>query len=604
MAAPERVSEPSEDGTTADRGPVRRRSLAVRTMAGVVAVVALALVLLTMTTLGIAGRVVTSQLEQNVTESWRRTSGFIGEPGPNERMPDNDLGRPSESESTQEGSEDPSVAADGAAFNDSKDPINAPGLPVGTVILLLAEDGSASYTGEIDSSGQRTTLTDQDAEDLRHAVTDHEQDSSSATSLFHVTLSSGEFLVQSGQLENGETFVLGITTADVDHTRSQLLVAQVAGSCAALLFVGVGVWWWIRRSLRPLRQVSKAAARVSEVPMSSGSVELERYRVADDLAQPRDEVGDVGYALNELIDSVNSALADRAASEEKLRAFIADASHELRTPLASVRGYAEMLQLTEPLQENGQKMLRRVLEQSERMSSLVESLLLLARLDAAEEAKASTAGEVGEVGEVGDVGSSPDAPRGSRIESAERPSERSAARRFDLGELVIDAVMDATAAGRDHVWDAEIPDDPVLVRGDSSQISQLLANLLSNARKHTPAGTEVNVNLQVQGSMAVFTVIDDGPGIAPALIGKLFDRFVRGDSVRTGTEGSTGLGLSIVRSVARAHGGEATVQSREGHTEFRVRLPLASESSEAVGRGGASTSSSRSSTHTTRPREG
>ena len=571
----------------------RRSSLAVRTMAGVVALVAVTLVLLAASTLGVAGRVMESQLESNVAEAWHRTSGFVSVPRSNEGIPGSESPLPNTdtvpqaTEGGLQGAEGVSQSSEPGDLNtEPRNPINAPGLPVGTVVLLESADGSVAYAGEIDASGQRTTLSSQDIELLRQAVGSHNNVTSQEQTLTRVELSSGTYLAQRGQLQSGQAFTLGLSTAQGDHTRSQLLIIQLVGCGMALIFVGLGVWWWIRRSLQPLRQVSHAAARVSQVPMSSGSVELERYRVPEELAQPRDEVGDVGYALNQLIDSVDSALAKRAASEEKLRAFIADASHELRTPLASVRGYAEMIQLTESLQDNGRKMLHRVLEQSERMSKLVENLLLLARLDAAEEAERSSRAKYADQPE---HPSEPERLDGSDSRNAagqQKDEQRSiwshgstgtrgAPRTFDLGELVIDAVMDATAAGRDHVWNTEIPDNSVLITGDATQISQLLANLLSNARKHTPAGTEVEVGLTVDGETAILTVADNGPGIAPELMGKLFDRFVRGDSVRTGTEGSTGLGLSVVRSVARAHGGETTVTSEPGRTKFRVVLPLA-----------------------------
>ena len=595
------------------KASVRRRSLALRTMAGVVAVVALALAVLVVTTLGIAGHVVTSQLRDTLTESWRRTSSFVSNTGPGPGGP---------------GGEVTETAP--------KKPINAPGLSVGSIAMVIGSDGTVSSAGRIDESGQRVELDDDAVAYLLDVVKFHDEAATSQGLFKEIDLSFGRYAVRAAPIESGKRpdsagisgpqyegpgsheggldstggdpglsntatdestpegiLLLGISTEQADQTKGRLLSIQLVGSFLALVAVGLGVWWWIRRSLRPLQQVSLVAAKVSEIPMASGDVDLHRYRVPDNLALPRDEVGDVGHALNRLIDSVDSALAERSASEAKLRAFVADASHELRTPLASVRGYAEMIQLTEALDENGEKLLQRVLQQSERMSALVENLLLLARLDAAEEAKevtqlraqaddnhaarrsASPAASVSTV----PLGST-DAT-GSSNPATSTYLQRS--KTFDLGELVLDAIMDATAAGRHHEWTADIPDDPVLIRGDASQIAQLLGNLLSNARKHTPEGTSVTAELTTQGHSAVFTVTDTGPGIDPALIGKIFDRFVRGDSARTTSEGSTGLGLSIVRSVARAHGGEATVSSRPGHTEFRVVLPLADRSTPSTG---------------------
>ena len=665
------------DSTT--KSSVRRRSLALRTMAGVVAVVALALAALTVTTLGIAGHIVTSQLRDSLTESWRRTSSFVSNAGhaPGSSMPGfkDSGGAAGYGTGPAEGSTDPGPADTGSSPSDvvTKNPIDVPGLPVDSIAMIVGSDGTVTSAGRIDESGQRVDVDDETAAQLLEAVKLNDEASTSQGLFKEIDFSFGRYVIQAAPLEDGKgpgladtggyhgdgenssstaasgespvsgesaaadgstdaantadtssegILILGISTAQADNTKARLLAIQLIGSFLALLAVGLGVWWWIRRSLRPLQQVSHVAAKVSEIPMASGDVDLHRYRVPDNLALPRDEVGDVGYALNRLIDSVDSALTERSASEAKLRTFVADASHELRTPLASVRGYAEMIQLTEALDENGEKLLQRVLHQSERMSALVENLLLLARLDAAEGGEGARAGVGAGAGAslgVG-AGASTDVGVGQGTGSGMVPGGQSSApsnpgfdgsnesqeagagssgagspsgspsgagspvssplqksKVFDLGELVLDAVMDATAAGRHHEWIADIPDDPVLIRGDASQIAQLLGNLLSNARKHTPEGTSVIAQLAVETNHAVFTVTDTGPGIDPALIGKIFDRFVRGDSARTTSEGSTGLGLSIVRSVARAHGGEATVTSQPGNTEFRVVLPLAAD---------------------------
>ena len=647
---------PMDSTTSRQALPLSRRSLAVRTMAGVVAVVALALAALMVTTLGIAGHVVMSQLRDSLTDSWLRTASFVSNTGPGASPPGfGDAGGAS-------GSANSSGANSSSSGNVTKNPTNAPGLPVDTIAMVIGSDGAVSSAGRIDESGQRVTLDDDAVTHLLDVVKLHDEASTSLGLFKEIDLPFGRYAIRAAPVgkrpdssgvvgppyddpgsrdgtlnptagpvikgepgTNGEPkssngaatdelisegiLVLGVSTDQADQTKGRLLFIQLVGSFLALLAVGLGVWWWIRRSLRPLQQVSQVAAKVSEIPMASGNVDLHDYRVPDSLALPRDEVGDVGHALNRLIDSVDSALAERSASEARLRAFVADASHELRTPLASVRGYAEMIQLTEALDENGGQLLQRVLQQAERMSALVENLLLLARLDAAEESASAGAGSANADGTDADTRSSgrdnsiaggssngsgrishemrkpgsahPDIKPGTVNPAAAPHLQKSKV--FDLGELVLDAVMDATAAGRHHQWTADIPDDPVLIRGDAGQIAQLLGNLLSNARKHTPVGTSVTAQLAVKGENAVFIVTDTGPGIDPALIGKIFDRFVRGDSARTASEGSTGLGLSIVRSVARAHGGEATVSSRPGRTEFRVALPLANKRGPATG---------------------
>ena len=147
------------------------------------------------------------------------------------------------------------------------------------------------------------------------------------------------------------------------------------------------------------------------------------------------------------------------------------------------------------------------------------------------------------------------------------------ARAVDLTRLVLDAVNDAYAAGMDHRWQLDLPDEPVVVPGDAPRLHQVLTNLLANARTHTPAGTTVTVGLARADGGARLTVTDDGPGIAPDLLPHVFERFARGSVGRSRHTGSTGLGLAIVDAVVAAHGGTVTVQSRPGRTEFAVRLP-------------------------------
>jgi two-component system OmpR family sensor kinase len=493
----------------------------VRTAAGVVALLAVVLSAFTLTSLALTGRTVDAQLEQSVDQVWDGSWSYLYR-GFNADEPD---------------------------F--TRDPMDAAGTPKGSVGLLWAA-GEVAQASRVNENWDTVELSandvkmlaelaqkaeaEQAAQDAR--LGDLAEDAPDVAVVRTMDLDQGEFLVQAESVGNGGFVVLGLPTAAVDRTKADLARVQVLGSLAALVVAGLLGWWWIRRSLRPLGEVSQAAARVADVPMGSGEVSLAPYRVRRELAEPGTEVGDVGFALNQLIGSVDRAIEQRNRSEQRLRSFVADASHELRTPLAAVRGYAEMIRLTEPLTDRGQDALGRVLQQSDRMGSLVEDLLLLARLDAGRELRR---GEV------------------------------------DLGELVMDAVMDATAAGRHHHWTVDVPEEPVTVLGDRQQLAQLVANLLGNARKHTPDGTTVLVRLQDEATDGVgtvrLTVQDDGPGIDPQLKAGLFDRFVRGDTARTTREGSTGLGLSIVRSVAHAHGGEATVESEPGRTVFTVELP-------------------------------
>ena len=237
-----------------------------------------------------------------------------------------------------------------------------------------------------------------------------------------------------------------------------------------------------------------------------------------------------------MLDRIAGALSARHASETRVRQFVADASHELRTPLAAIRGYTELAQRKQAqLPEDVAHAMNRVESETARMTHLVEDMLLLARLDTG------------------------------------RPLQRDS---VDLTRLVVDAVSDAHIAGPDHHWELDLPDEPVTVAGDEARLHQVLANLLANARTHTPPGTTVTTSLAVgdRGDV-VLTVLDDGPGIPHWLQPNVFERFARGDTSRSRIGGSTGLGLAIVAAVVRAHGGTIGVQSVEGRTEFTVRLP-------------------------------
>jgi two-component system OmpR family sensor kinase len=340
----------------------------------------------------------------------------------------------------------------------------------------------------------------------------------------------GDYRVVAARLGIGDVIVSGMSEAPVQNTVSGLVIIELIVAGVTLAGAGAVGAVVVRRELRPLERVATTAARVSTLPLDRGEVSLVE-RVPD--VDPRTEVGQVGSALNRMLDNVGSALEARHESELRLRQFIADASHELRTPLAAISGYTELTR-REELTPDVEHSLTRIASQTERMTALVEDLLLLARLDAG------------------------------------RPLERGD---VDLTRLVVDAVADAHAAGPDHRWQLAVPDEPVVVPGDGSRLAQVLANLLANARTHTPPGTEVTVALTPERSCARLSVSDDGPGIAPDLLPHVFERFARGSASRSRDNGSTGLGLAIVRAVVTAHRGTVEVASRAGHTEFTVRLP-------------------------------
>jgi two-component system OmpR family sensor kinase len=335
------------------------------------------------------------------------------------------------------------------------------------------------------------------------------------------------------------TDVTGLPLAGVEATIRHLQLIELIVFGGALIVIGLAATGWIRLTLRPLTRMTATATEVTGLPLASGAVQLP-HRVP--AADPRTEVGQLGVAFNRMLGHVESALARRQASEDRLRSFAADASHELRTPLAAIRGYAQLARRQAGgLPDDLQRALERVDAESARMSELVDDLLLLARLDAG------------------------------------RALERQP---VDLTRLAIDATSDARVAAPGHKWRLDLPGDPVVVPGDEPTLRQVLANLLSNAAKHTPDGTTVHVALasDQKAGTAELSVTDDGPGIPADIQPELFERFVRGDSSRSraaGSGGSTGLGLSIVQAVVHGHGGHVAVASEPGLTRFAVTLPQA-----------------------------
>jgi two-component system OmpR family sensor kinase len=344
----------------------------------------------------------------------------------------------------------------------------------------------------------------------------------------------GSYRVVGTTFPDGDVLITGLPLADVNNAVWLLLAIEGGVAVVGLLLVGFGGAAVVRLSLRPLRRVAATARRVAELPLARGEVDLS-LRVPEQDTDPRTEVGQVGSAFNRMLGHIGDALAIRQASEMRVRQFVADASHELRTPLAAIRGYAELTRRgRDQVPPDVAHALTRVESESARMTTLVDDLLLLARLDSG------------------------------------RPLDREP---VELSGLVVDTVNDAHAAGRDHRWLLDLPDRPVTVPGDAARLHQVFANLLANARTHTPPGTTVVTRLTTTADgCAVVSVADDGPGIPSSLQSDVFERFARGDSSRSRAAGSTGLGLSIVAAVVDAHGGRVSVQSRPGHTEFVVAL--------------------------------
>ncbi|MET7730666.1 ATP-binding protein [Streptomyces sp. NPDC005402] len=348
-------------------------------------------------------------------------------------------------------------------------------------------------------------------------------------------------------VDGGVRVLAGLPMDDVQDMISELVMIETGVAAAGLVAAGCVCAVVIRRQLHPLGRVAATAAAVSRAPLGHGEV-TGLTRVPEGDTDPATEAGQVGAALNHLLDQVESSLAERQRgeermrrSEERMRRFLADASHELRTPLASIAGYAELMNRgtgrIEPVLA-----WRRVSAESARMTGLVEDLLLLARLDE-------------------------DRP----LQSAE----------VDLAALVAEAVWEARAAGGGHDWQLELSlEVPALVTGDAARLHQVVANLLSNARTHTPAGTRVTASVESADGRCVIRVHDNGPGIPPALLPTVFERFTRADTSRSRADansGGSGLGLAVATAIAGAHGGHIQVNSVPGHTEFTIDLPASME---------------------------
>ena len=424
------------------------------------------------------------------------------------------------------------------------------------MFAFFDDQGTSLTNGRLAEDSQRPTLPSGALRTLQAVPVDHGKhtvDLGSGVGAYRVVAYQATYLSGPGGTQLNGTLVVGLSLE-----RSDALLRNVIGSGVVLSLLAMGGAALagrslVARSLRPLNRVAATAQQVSQLPLDRGEVAL-AVRVPPEDADPTSEVGRVGQALNHMLNNVEDALAARQASEVKVRQFVADASHELRNPLAAIRGYAELTRRERAsMSPDAAYAMARVESEAERMSSLVEDLLLLARLD-----------------------SGPDL----------------AIAPVDLTEVVVNAVSDARVAGPEHVWQLDLPDEPVLALGDRHRLHQVVVNLLANARTHTPRGTRVSAAVAVTGDHAAITIIDTGPGIPQEILGQVFERFTRAEVSRVRTEGagqgrSTGLGLAIVAAVVEAHHGTVAVQSRPGHTQFVVSLPLAPSAAPDFIRGSA-----------------
>lgn len=394
--------------------------------------------------------------------------------------------------------------------------------PPVAIAVLYGPDGAAAGYVLPDEATRVPVLYRRSASGFRTASVDE-------LGTYRLLVSEVEFGLGPPRIEPGGAFqlVTGASLRDVSSTLSRLVWIEILVGLAVLGAMAAGGMWLVRLGLKPLTDIEGAAARIAGGDLS--------HRI--DSAPPTTEVGRLGGALNTMLGTIEEAFDERTESERRLRQFVADASHELQTPLTSVRGYAELFRRgAADRPDDLANAMRRIEAESERMGLLVDDLLLLARLDQG------------------------------------RPMERA---RVDLAAIARQLGGDA------HVVDPDRPitiDAPfaVEVDGDEQRLRQVVANLLSNARVHTPAGTPITVRVLRDGADAVLEVRDRGPGMAAEHAARVFERFFRADASRTRASGGSGLGLSIVAAIVEAHGGTVNVDTAPGDgARFRVVLPAA-----------------------------
>ncbi|TMR09173.1 HAMP domain-containing histidine kinase [Nonomuraea turkmeniaca] len=340
-------------------------------------------------------------------------------------------------------------------------------------------------------------------------------------------------------LVDGRMLVVAVDLEEVDAITRRLVLIELLGGGGILLILGVVGITIVRRSMRPLGQIQRTAEAIA-------GGELGR-RVPD--AGPRTEVGRLARSLNGMLAQIETAFAARSASEaaarrseDRMRQFVGDASHELRTPLTSIRGFAEYARQNPGA--DPAELMQRVEKAAGRMSLLVDDLLLLARVD------------------------------------QQRPLEM---RPVDMLALAADAVQDARILAPERVIKLDVVGGAALiVSGDEVRLRQVISNLVTNAIVHTAAGSPIIVRAGANTDKVFLEVVDNGPGLTPEQVDRVFERFYRADSARSrrrsAEDRGSGLGLAIVQALVQAHGGTVTVDSSpESGSTFRVELPLALE---------------------------
>ena len=408
-------------------------------------------------------------------------------------------------------------------------PNSAVAFPTHTVAELLAPDGSVQLPCSVEVFGSTSSTSAPVLPKALHPVgTDQPVSPITVAGTGQVKLYRLTYWAENSF--GGQTVVLAIPIDDLSPILGQLLQLELFISLAIVGATALLAWLIVAIGLRPLQRMGAAADEIAAGDLSR--------RVEP--ATSRTEIGRLGLALNAMLSQIEAAFAQSKASEQRLRRFIADASHELRTPLTSIRGYSEMLRrgaAESPTDSDVAR--RRIEEESVRMSTLVDDMLLIARLDQG------------------------------------RPLDL---KPVDLQSIARDAASDARAVAPQREITVQAG-SPAVVNGDDTRLRQVLGNLVRNAIVHTPPKTPIEISVSTENGTARMSVADHGPGLRAEDRERIFEPFFRADPSRSRDSGGAGLGLSIVTAVVAAHGGKVKVEETSGGgATFEVELPLASRS--------------------------
>jgi two-component system OmpR family sensor kinase len=393
------------------------------------------------------------------------------------------------------------------------------------------ERQSDAYQGYVDADGNLVTVFAPNVADGDAAPPDISADSLPRTGREYFTVDAtdggGTYRVLA-QDAGDVTAITALPLDDVQRTISRLILVEVIGSLAILAALGLVGWWVVHLGIRPLKRMTATATQIAGGDLT--------VRVPE--SAPGTESGELAVALNTMLGTLTEALDERAASEARLRRFVADASHELRTPVTTIRGYAELYRhggLTDPASLDDA--MRRTEQEAARIGRLVEDMLSLAKLD------------------------------------EQRPL---AVRPVDLTALARDAAADARASSPDRPIEVDVETTPIVVDGDEDRLRQVIANVVGNALVHTDPEVPVTIRVARDGAMATFSVDDRGQGMTADVAERVTERFFRADPSRSRHRGGTGLGLSIVDATVSAHGGAVAIDSEPGRgTTVCLTMPLA-----------------------------